>query len=42
MASFITFATFDCADTLVVGRFRAAALGGELDADATRTTRISS
>jgi len=35
-ASFIKFATFDCADALVVGRFWAAALGGELDEDATR------
>ena len=34
-ASFIKFATFDCADALVVGRFWAAALGGELEEDST-------
>jgi hypothetical protein len=34
-ASFIKFATFDCEDALVVARFWAAALGGELDEDST-------
>ena len=34
-ASFIKFATFDCTDALVVGRFWAAALGGELEEDST-------
>ena len=33
--SFIKFATFDCADALVVGRFWSAALGGEMDEAAT-------
>jgi len=35
MATYVKSVTFDCADALVVGRFWAAALGGELDADAT-------
>lgn len=35
MQTYIKSVTFDCADALVVGRFWAAALGGELDADAT-------
>jgi hypothetical protein len=34
-ASFIKSATFDCGDALVVARFWAAALGGELDEDST-------
>jgi hypothetical protein len=34
-ASFVKSATFDCADALVVARFWAAALGGELDEDST-------
>ncbi|MET0414507.1 MAG: VOC family protein [Actinoplanes sp.] len=33
--AYIKSVTFDCADALVVGRFWAAALGGELDEDAT-------
>jgi predicted enzyme related to lactoylglutathione lyase len=33
--SFIKFATFDCADALVVARFWAAVLGGELDEEST-------
>jgi catechol 2,3-dioxygenase-like lactoylglutathione lyase family enzyme len=33
--SFINFATFDCADALVVARFWAAVLGGELDEEST-------
>jgi hypothetical protein len=35
MQTYIKSVTFDCADALVVGRFWAAALGGELDEDAT-------
>ncbi|HET6531083.1 MAG TPA: VOC family protein [Actinoplanes sp.] len=35
MPAYIKSVTFDCADALVVGRFWAAALGGELDDDAT-------
>ena len=31
--SFIKFATFDCSDALVVARFWAGVLGGELDED---------
>ena len=34
MATYIKSVTFDCADALVVARFWAAALGGELDEDA--------
>jgi hypothetical protein len=33
--SFIKFATFDCSDALVVARFWAAALGGEVDEEST-------
>jgi hypothetical protein len=33
--SFIKFATFDCADAVVVARFWSAALGGEVDEDST-------
>ena len=33
--SFIKFATFDCSDALVVARFWASVLGGELDEDST-------
>lgn len=33
--TYIKSVTFDCADALVAGRFWAAALGGELDEDAT-------
>ena len=33
--AYIKSVTFDCADALVVGRFWAAALGGELDDDST-------
>jgi hypothetical protein len=33
--SFIKFATFDCADALLVARFWAAVLGGEVDEDST-------
>jgi hypothetical protein len=33
--TYIKSVTFDCADALVVARFWAAALGGELDDDAT-------
>jgi hypothetical protein len=33
--SWVKSLTFDCADALVVGRFWAAALGGELDEDST-------
>jgi catechol 2,3-dioxygenase-like lactoylglutathione lyase family enzyme len=35
MPAFIKSVTFDCADALVVARFWAAALGGELDEDST-------
>lgn len=35
MASFIKSVTFDCRDALVAGRFWAAALGSNLDEDAT-------
>ena len=35
MPTYIKSVTFDCHDALVVARFWAAALGGELDADAT-------
>jgi Glyoxalase-like domain len=35
VATYIKSVTFDCADALVVARFWAAALGGELDEDAT-------
>ncbi|MEU4238255.1 VOC family protein [Actinoplanes sp. NPDC026619] len=35
MATYVKSLTFDCADALVVARFWAAALGGELDVDAT-------
>jgi hypothetical protein len=35
MATYVKSVTFDCADALVVARFWAAALGGELDEDAT-------
>jgi hypothetical protein len=35
MTTYIKSVTFDCADALVVARFWAAALGGELDEDAT-------
>ncbi|GIE98834.1 VOC family protein [Paractinoplanes rishiriensis] len=35
MATYIKSVTFDCADALVVGRFWAAALGGELEEDST-------
>jgi Glyoxalase-like domain len=35
MTSWIKSVTFDCEDALVVARFWAAALGGELDEDAT-------
>jgi Glyoxalase-like domain len=34
-ASFIKFVTFDCADALVVARFWAAAIGGEVEDDST-------
>ncbi|GIE74852.1 hypothetical protein Aph02nite_08020 [Actinoplanes philippinensis] len=34
-AAWVKSLTFDCADALVVGRFWAAALGGELDEDGT-------
>src|SRR4051812_49695062 len=33
--TYVKSVTFDCADALVVARFWAAALGGELDEDAT-------
>jgi hypothetical protein len=33
--SFIKFATFDCSDALVVARFWAAVLGGEVDEEST-------
>ncbi|MEO5851057.1 MAG: VOC family protein [Nocardioides sp.] len=35
MATFIKSVTFDCRDALVAGRFWAAALGSDLDEDAT-------
>jgi hypothetical protein len=35
VTTYIKSVTFDCADALVVARFWAAALGGELDEDAT-------
>jgi hypothetical protein len=35
VATYIKSVTFDCADALVVARFWAQALGGELDEDAT-------
>jgi hypothetical protein len=35
MPAYIKSVTFDCADALVVARFWAAALGGELDEDGT-------
>jgi hypothetical protein len=35
VATYVKSLTFDCADALVVARFWAAALGGELDEDAT-------
>jgi len=35
MATFVKSVTFDCSDALVVARFWAAALGGELDEDST-------
>jgi hypothetical protein len=35
MATYVKSITFDCADALVVARFWAAALGGELDEDST-------
>jgi hypothetical protein len=35
VATYIKSVTFDCADALVVARFWAAALGGELDEDST-------
>lgn len=35
MQTYIKSVTFDCADALVVGRFWAAALGGELEEDST-------
>jgi hypothetical protein len=34
-ASFIKFATFDCQDALVMARFWAAVLGGEVDEEST-------
>jgi hypothetical protein len=35
MPTFVKSVTFDCADVLLVARFWAAALGGELDEDST-------
>jgi len=35
MTTFVKSVTFDCSDALVVARFWAAALGGELDEDST-------
>jgi Glyoxalase-like domain len=35
VATYVKSLTFDCADALVVARFWAAALGGEVDGDAT-------
>lgn len=35
MSAYVKSVTFDCSDALVVARFWAAALGGELDEDAT-------
>lgn len=35
VAAYVKSVTFDCRDALVAGRFWAAALGGELDEDAT-------
>jgi uncharacterized protein (DUF1786 family) len=35
MPAYVKSVTFDCADALVVARFWAAALGGEVDADGT-------
>ena len=35
MPTFVKSVTFDCADALVVARFWAAALGGEMDEDST-------
>jgi hypothetical protein len=35
MSTFIKSVTFDCSDALVVARFWAAALGGEMDQDST-------
>jgi hypothetical protein len=35
MPTFVKSVTFDCSDALVVARFWAAALGGELDEDST-------
>ena len=35
MSTFVKSVTFDCSDALVVARFWAAALGGELDEDST-------